>query len=120
MREFSSENSVYDFIYSKSFYFLFSVHRSGRRALSSFGTSGTKNMNEPLIVVEESGGIAEEEEDDESKPSSTDESPSNQFLLTPWRDMRKRSLPTPPCTSGITASQVNIIFIFPEQYLICP
>lgn len=64
-------------------------------------------MNEPLIVVEESGGIAEEEEEDESKPSSADESPSNQFLLTPWRDMRKRSLPTPPCTSGITASQVR-------------
>lgn len=79
--------------------------RAMRRA-SFTGVSSGGGPGEPLIVVEESGGIAEEEED-ESKTSSPAESPSvNQYLLTPWRDMRKRSLPTPPCTSGITASQV--------------
>ena len=84
------------------------LYRETRRMKkSSTGGTNSEIMNEPLIVVEESGGIAEEEEEEEeSKPSSADESPSNQYLLTPWRDMRKSSLPTPPCTSGITASQV--------------
>lgn len=71
------------------------------------GIASGGSPNEPLIVVEETGGIAEEEEDEDSKPSPADNFSINQYLLTPWRDTRKRSLPTPPCTSGITASQVK-------------
>lgn len=67
---------------------------------------------EPLIVVEETGGLEEEEEDEEAAepqtPRSGCDSPHlNPFLLSPYRDMRKRSLPTPLCTTGITASQVG-------------
>ncbi|KAJ9586115.1 hypothetical protein L9F63_020236, partial [Diploptera punctata] len=66
---------------------------------------------EPLIVVEESG--ATDEEDSSSREQSPQlmlnpDSPLlNPELLSPYRDMRKRSLPTPQCTSGITASQVR-------------
>ncbi|XP_021927907.1 uncharacterized protein LOC110833757 [Zootermopsis nevadensis] len=58
---------------------------------------------EPLIVVEESGGTDDEE------ASSRESSPplAHPGLLSPYRDMRKHSLPTPSCASGITASQVR-------------
>lgn len=68
---------------------------------------------EPLIVVEESGCLEEEEcrTNSSSPRQSLDiESPQNPYLLSPWRDpreTRKHSLPTPACTSGITASQVR-------------
>ncbi|XP_063237890.1 zinc finger protein ZIC 5-like [Bacillus rossius redtenbacheri] len=71
-------------------------------------------QSEPLIVVEESG--ATDDEDSGSGPSpgnppsglEVEGSPLlNPELLSPYRDMRKRSLPTPQCTSGITASQVR-------------
>ncbi|KAK9506976.1 hypothetical protein O3M35_008815 [Rhynocoris fuscipes] len=66
---------------------------------------------EPLIVVEETGGIKEEDEnelsDKEESPSGPDSPLLNPYLLSPYRDLRKRSLPTPSCTSGITASQVR-------------
>ncbi|KAF4532519.1 hypothetical protein B566_EDAN007635 [Ephemera danica] len=88
---------------------------------------------EPLIVVEEAEGSEDEhderteqqqyEADEASRmdvagavqPSynySLDEEdpPDVSALLCPWRDprdLRKRSLPTPSCTSGITASQVR-------------
>ncbi|XP_034944288.1 uncharacterized protein kairos [Chelonus insularis] len=66
---------------------------------------------EPQIIVEEST-IGEEEAErkrDESPPRCLDpDSPSlNPYLLSPWRETRKHSLPTPQCTSGITASQVR-------------
>ncbi|XP_012282963.1 uncharacterized protein LOC105701095 [Orussus abietinus] len=66
---------------------------------------------EPLIVVEEST-LAEEEAEsqrNESPPRCVDpDSPTlNPYLLSPWRETRKHSLPTPQCTSGITASQVR-------------
>lgn len=67
-------------------------------------------QNEPVIVVE----------DDEDKRSprcmsrqqseDVDSPMHNPYLLSPWRDpreTRKHSLPTPACTSGITASQVR-------------
>ncbi|XP_028172866.1 uncharacterized protein LOC135073783 isoform X1 [Ostrinia nubilalis] len=66
---------------------------------------------EPLIVVEESGS-----EDAESSPRSSaparglsidQESPPDPYHLSPWRDTRKHSLPTPSCTTGPTASQVR-------------
>lgn len=64
-------------------------------------------------MVEESE--TEEKEEIDSKRSSPRysldvDSPQNPYLLSPWRDpreTRKHSLPTPPCTSGITASQVR-------------
>ncbi|KAK0181864.1 hypothetical protein PV327_000051 [Microctonus hyperodae] len=66
---------------------------------------------EPQIIVEEST-LGEEETErrrNESPPRCLDpDSPSlNPYLLSPWRETRKRSLPTPQCTSGITASQVR-------------
>ncbi|EDS29624.1 conserved hypothetical protein [Culex quinquefasciatus] len=70
---------------------------------------------EPLIVVEESENLEKEEEisHTSSPRQSLDiDSPENPYLLSPWRDpreTRKHSLPTPPCTSGITASQVLMI-----------
>ncbi|GAB1862118.1 hypothetical protein CAJAP_03197 [Camponotus japonicus] len=74
-------------------------------------TSSGSGGAEPLIVVEEST-VGEEEMDHcrvESPPRCVDpDSPSlNPYLLSPWRDARKHSLPTPQCTSGITASQVR-------------
>lgn len=78
---------------------------------------------EPLIVVEEAAGSEEEDAEREDEmgeaagissfdyPDDDDEDPNvDPALLCPWRDprdLRKRSLPTPSCTSGITASQVR-------------
>ncbi|KAJ0178921.1 hypothetical protein K1T71_005696 [Dendrolimus kikuchii] len=68
-------------------------------------------IGEPLIVVEESGA---EELDTSSRsftpvrgPSLDQESPPDPYHLSPWRETRKHSLPTPACTSGPTASQVR-------------
>ncbi|XP_058468227.1 uncharacterized protein LOC131440719 isoform X3 [Malaya genurostris] len=72
-----------------------------------------QSNQEPLIVVEESENYEKEDEisHTSSPRNSLDiESPENPYLLSPWRDpreTRKHSLPTPPCTSGITASQVR-------------
>ncbi|XP_017762510.1 PREDICTED: uncharacterized protein LOC108552459 isoform X2 [Eufriesea mexicana] len=77
--------------------------------------SYSSNLNpgsggEPQIIVEEST-LGEEAEwrRNESPPRCLDpDSPSlNPYLLSPWRETRKHSLPTPQCTSGITASQVR-------------
>ncbi|ETN63732.1 hypothetical protein AND_004539 [Anopheles darlingi] len=82
------------------------------RMRRSSHTSAFGNQ-EPLIVVEESENCekAEETSTASSQRQSLDiESPENPYLLSPWRDARetrKHSLPTPPCTSGITASQVR-------------
>lgn len=70
----------------------------------------TGSCGEPQIIVEEST-LGEEEAEwrrNESPPRCMDpDSPSlNPYLLSPWREARKHSLPTPQCTSGITASQV--------------
>ncbi|XP_051174818.1 uncharacterized protein LOC127290356 [Leptopilina boulardi] len=76
---------------------------------SSFNSSNVGG--EPLIVVEES--LLGEEESELQRNDVTSgcldpDSPSlNPYLLSPWRDSRKHSLPTPQCTSGITASQVR-------------
>lgn len=74
-------------------------------------SSSGNGAGEPLIVVEESAQGEEEAERcrAESPPRCVDpDSPSlNPYLLSPWRDARKHSLPTPQCTSGITASQVR-------------
>jgi len=82
-----------------------------RQSFSSNLNSGNSGAGEPLIVVEEST-LGEEEAERcraESPPRCVDpDSPSlNPYLLSPWRDARKHSLPTPQCTSGITASQVH-------------
>ncbi|XP_034245125.1 uncharacterized protein LOC117647478 [Thrips palmi] len=84
------------------------------------------NALEPLIVVEESLDGDEDDEvagatgggdsssrglggqdRDEASPSPPAEADVNPYLLSPWRDTRKSSLPTPACASGITASQVR-------------
>ncbi|XP_008204950.1 uncharacterized protein LOC100121612 [Nasonia vitripennis] len=82
-----------------------------RQSFSSSLSSGSGGAGEPLIVVEEST-LGEEEAErrrNESPPRCLDpDSPSlNPYLLSPWREARKHSLPTPQCTSGITASQVR-------------
>ncbi|XP_018394892.1 PREDICTED: uncharacterized protein LOC108773551 [Cyphomyrmex costatus] len=68
-------------------------------------SSSSGSTGEPLIVVEEEAERCRAE----SPPRCVDpDSPSlNPYLLSPWRDARKHSLPTPQCTSGITASQVR-------------
>lgn len=80
-----------------------------RQPYGSLGLSSSSGNGEPLIVVEETT-IAEEEAEkrtDSPLRSLDPDSPSlNPYLLSPWRDTRKHSLPTPQCTSGITASQV--------------
>ncbi|KAK7865246.1 hypothetical protein R5R35_012371 [Gryllus longicercus] len=85
-----------------------------RRA--SYTPLPTQAPSEPLIVVEESGNTDDEsgggggDGDEDSRPASPpgcDSPLLNPCLLSPYRDMRKRSLPTPACTSGITASQVR-------------
>ncbi|XP_031334177.1 cell wall protein RBR3-like [Photinus pyralis] len=67
-------------------------------------------MSEPLIVVEESDAVENNDRLNKqncSEGSSSEGSPTNPYLLSPWRqDVRKHSLPTPQC-SGITASQVR-------------
>ncbi|XP_058799276.1 uncharacterized protein LOC131668836 [Phymastichus coffea] len=82
-----------------------------RQSFSSSLSSSSGGVGEPLIVVEESAQGEEEAEKlrDESPPRCLDpDSPSlNPYLLSPWREARKHSLPTPQCTSGITASQVR-------------
>lgn len=81
-----------------------------RGSMAMVGVGG----GEPLIVVEESGA-----EDTDSSPRSyapprglsiDQESPPDPYHLSPWRDNRKHSLPTPACTSGPTASQVSLFY----------
>lgn len=80
---------------------------------SSYTPAYSQAAQEPLIVVEESGNGEEEElpsNRSTPKQSLDIDSPVNPYLLSPWRDpreTRKHSLPTPQCTSGITASQVR-------------
>lgn len=74
---------------------------------SSFNQDGFK------IVVEESNNC----DDNEIATSSTNQStprdsldigsPLNPYLLSPWRETRKHSLPSQQVTEGITASQVR-------------
>ncbi|XP_050428718.1 uncharacterized protein LOC126838384 isoform X2 [Adelges cooleyi] len=65
--------------------------------------------SEPVIVVDQENCFVEEDEETEDvNATGTPGTPTqNPFFLSPFRDMRKRSLPTPQCTSGITASQVR-------------
>ncbi|XP_023947859.2 uncharacterized protein LOC112052858 [Bicyclus anynana] len=75
------------------------------------GSMAIAGGGEPLIVVEESG--VEDSEASYHAPvpirgfSEDQESPPDPYHLSPWRDTRKHSLPTPACTSGPTASQVR-------------
>ncbi|XP_012269128.2 uncharacterized protein LOC105693649 [Athalia rosae] len=82
-----------------------------RRQSFASGMGSGSGPGEPLIVVEESllGEEEAERRRNESPPRCVDpDSPSvNPYLLSPWRETRKHSLPTPQCTSGITASQVR-------------
>lgn len=81
------------------------------RKQSFVSSLSSGSTGEPLIVVEEStlGEEDAERRRNESPPRCLDpDSPSlNPYLLSPWRETRKHSLPTPQCTSGITASQVR-------------
>ncbi|XP_029346360.1 uncharacterized protein LOC100161017 [Acyrthosiphon pisum] len=67
--------------------------------------------SEPVIVVDQENCFNEEDEDIDDVAGNgqgcPDTPPQDPFFLSPFRDMRKRSLPTPQCTSGITASQVR-------------
>lgn len=74
------------------------------------GSMAIVGGGEPLIVVEETG--AEDTDTSYRSPvpirgySEDQESPPDPYHLSPWRETRKHSLPTPSCTSGPTASQV--------------
>lgn len=69
--------------------------------------------SEPVIVVDQENCFYEEDEDTDDVAGNgqgcPDTPPQDPFFLSPFRDMRKRSLPTPQCTSGITASQVILL-----------
>lgn len=74
------------------------------------GSMAIAGGGEPLIVVEESGA----EEPELYRPAAPNrmlsedtESPPDPYHLSPWRETRKHSLPTPSCTTGPTASQVR-------------
>ncbi|CAK1545885.1 unnamed protein product [Leptosia nina] len=75
------------------------------------GSMAMAGGGEPLIVVEESGVEESESPQRYAAPlrglSEDQESPPDPYHLSPWRDTRKHSLPTPACTSGPTASQVR-------------
>ncbi|KAL4708319.1 hypothetical protein ACJJTC_007725 [Scirpophaga incertulas] len=75
------------------------------------GSMSIAGGGEPLIVVEESGSEEAESSPRSSAPargfSIEQESPPDPYHLSPWRDTRKHSLPTPSCTTGPTASQVR-------------
>lgn len=65
-----------------------------------------------MIVVEESGNYEDDGDSSVSRKTTPRESvdndsPVNPYLLTPWRDTRKHSLPSQQVTDGITASQVR-------------
>lgn len=79
-------------------------------------SSSSGNTGEPLIVVEEEADRCRVE----SPPRCVDpDSPSlNPYLLSPWRDARKHSLPTPQCTSGITASQVCAVHMHKKSFAV--
>ncbi|XP_068631349.1 uncharacterized protein [Battus philenor] len=75
------------------------------------GSMAIVGVGEPLIVVEESG-VEDAESSSRSLAPARDlsvdqESPPDPYHLSPWRETRKHSLPTPSCTSGPTASQVR-------------
>lgn len=80
-------------------------------AMMRRGSMAVPGGGEPLIVVEESG--VEDSEASYRAPapirgfSEDQESPPDPYHLSPWRETRKHSLPTPSCTSGPTASQVT-------------
>ncbi|KAG8223196.1 hypothetical protein J437_LFUL000362 [Ladona fulva] len=85
---------------------------SGRRGINN--PPPPPPTHEPLIVVEEAEGCEEEDEGDgeenslEERCEDEESPPATPGLLCPdIRDRRKRSLPTPSCASGITASQVR-------------
>ncbi|CAK9807323.1 hypothetical protein ANTPLA_LOCUS5327 [Anthophora plagiata] len=82
------------------------MRRQSYNANLNIGSGG-----EPQIIVDEStlGEEEAEQRRNESPPRCLDpDSPSlNPYLLSPWRETRKHSLPTPQCTSGIIASQVR-------------
>ncbi|XP_026737213.1 uncharacterized protein LOC113500567 isoform X1 [Trichoplusia ni] len=87
------------------------THTTRPAAMMRRGSMAMMGGGEPLIVVEESGT-----EDTDSSPRSSapgrglsvdQESPPDPYHLSPWRDTRKHSLPTPSCTTGPTASQVR-------------
>lgn len=83
-----------------------------RASYSPLMTLTSQQSLEPMIVVQESTCIDEEDETEEAaSPTGTNpdaDSLLNPGLLYPYRDIRKRSLPTPQCTTGITASQVTV------------
>ncbi|KAJ8976242.1 hypothetical protein NQ317_003584 [Molorchus minor] len=80
--------------------FSYDMRRSSNAVLQT-------QTSEPLIVVEDDE-YEKERQPGISRQISEDESTTmNPYLLSPFfRDIRKRSLPTPQC-SGITASQVR-------------
>lgn len=97
-----------------SFHVVVSPDHLNRLRRSSF-TPSFNTQEGFKIVVEESGNCEDEDVAAASMKSTPRESldidsPSNPYLLSPWRDpreTRKHSLPSQQVTEGITASQVR-------------
>lgn len=96
------------------FFFVYFTEHFNRLRRSSF-TPSFNQQDGFKIVVEESGNCDDDELTAASikstpRDSLDIDSPSNPYLLSPWRDpreTRKHSLPSQQVTEGITASQVR-------------
>lgn len=97
------------------FYFhsIFPEHSKNRLRNPLFGSSFNAGQDGFKIVVEESNNCDENDIATSSTNQSTPRdsldigSPCNPYLLSPWRETRKHSLPSQQVTEGITASQVR-------------
>lgn len=97
------------------FYFhpFFPEHSKNRLRNPLFGSSFNGGQDGFKIVVEESNNGDENDIATSSTNQSTPRdsldigSPCNPYLLSPWRETRKHSLPSQQVTEGITASQVR-------------
>lgn len=92
--------------------FFFPEHSKNRLRNPLFGSS-FNGQDGFKIVVEESNNCDENDIATSSTNQSTPRdsldigSPCNPYLLSPWRETRKHSLPSQQVTEGITASQVR-------------
>lgn len=90
----------------------FTDHSKNRLRHPQFASSFNAQDGFKIVVEESNNG-----DDYEVATSSTNQStprdsldigsPLNPYLLSPWRETRKHSLPSQQVTEGITASQVR-------------
>lgn len=88
-------------------------HSKGRLRNPQFGSSFNGQDGFKIVVEESNTGDEYDARASVSTNQSTPRdsldigSPLNPYLLSPWRETRKHSLPSQQVTEGITASQVR-------------